>query len=222
MQAAGAKTDTDLAKALGIKPPSVAAAKKRGQIPSGWVELIAENHSVSADWLLFGAEQNRPELRPICLGATDENSRNCPAVCDVDLVYVPLVEARLSAGTGSFETGGQTERLYAFRADFLARKGSTAQMVLMRVTGNSMEPDIRHDDVVLIDQGQTEPTAGGLFAVSVESVVYIKLLDTAPGKLILKSANPSYPVLEIDARGDLADGIRIIGRALWLGREIQK
>lgn len=95
-------------------------------------------------------------------------------------------------------------------------------MVLMRVTGNSMEPDIRHGDVVLIDQSQTTPVACGLFAVSIELVVYIKLLDTVPEKLILKSANPSYPPLEVDTRGDLADGVRIIGRALWLGREIQK
>lgn len=40
MQAAHASTDTELANALGVKPPSVAAARKRGQIPSGWVDVI--------------------------------------------------------------------------------------------------------------------------------------------------------------------------------------
>ncbi len=142
-------------------------------------------------------------------------------LCDVDMVYVPLVEARLSAGTGSFETGGEAERRYAFRADFLSRKGQPSKMVLMRVDGDSMEPDIKHGDVVLIDQSQTTPRAGAMFAVSVEDLVYIKMVDALPGKIILKSSNSGYGPLEYDARGDLADGIRIVGKAIWLGRELR-
>jgi len=141
--------------------------------------------------------------------------------CDVDMVYVPLVEARLSAGTGSFMTGGEEDRRYGFRSDFLTRKGQVSQMVLMRVDGDSMEPEIHHGDVVLIDQSQTTPRAGGMFAVGVEDLVYIKMVDTLPGKVVLKSYNTAYAPLEIDARGDLADGIRIIGKAVWLGRELR-
>lgn len=48
------KGDTALAKILNIKPPSVAAARKRRQIPTGWIECIAEKYNVSADWLFFG------------------------------------------------------------------------------------------------------------------------------------------------------------------------
>ncbi len=46
--------DSALAKILGIKAPSVAAAKKRQQIPTGWVEKIALQYGVSADWIFFG------------------------------------------------------------------------------------------------------------------------------------------------------------------------
>jgi phage repressor protein C with HTH and peptisase S24 domain len=60
-----------------------------------------------------------------------------------------------------------------------------------------------------------------MFAVGVEDLVYIKMVDTLPGKIILKSCNDAYPPLEIDARGDLADGIRIVGKAVWLGRELR-
>jgi phage repressor protein C with HTH and peptisase S24 domain len=94
-------------------------------------------------------------------------------------------------------------------------------MVLMRVDGDSMEPEIHHGDVVLIDQSQTTPRAGAMFAVGVEDLVYIKMVDALPGKIILKSCNDSYRPLEIDARGDLADGIRIVGKAVWLGRELR-
>jgi len=118
-------------------------------------------------------------------------------------------------------TGDETDKRYGFRSDFLTRKGQVSQMVLMRVDGDSMEPEIHHGDVVLLDQSQTTPRAGGMFAVGVEDVVYIKLVDTLPGKIILKSYNAAYAPLEIDARGDLADGIRIIGKAVWLGRELR-
>lgn len=46
--------DTALAKILDIKAPSVAAARKRQQIPTGWVEKIALKYGVSADWIFFG------------------------------------------------------------------------------------------------------------------------------------------------------------------------
>jgi len=138
-----------------------------------------------------------------------------------DIIMVPMVEARLSAGTGSFETGDGHERFYAFRLDFLRRKGIPAQMALMRVSGDSMEPEIKDGDVVLIDQSQTTPTPGKLFAVGVEDMVYIKEVNAAPGKLVLSSYNKAYPALEVDARGDLVNGIRIIGKAVWVGRELK-
>ena len=53
-EATGTSGDSALARILGIKPPSVTAARKRQQIPTGWVELIAEKYNISADWLFFG------------------------------------------------------------------------------------------------------------------------------------------------------------------------
>ncbi len=135
-------------------------------------------------------------------------------------MMMPMVEARLSAGTGSFETGANIERRYAFRMDFLLRKGQPSHMVLMRVSGDSMEPEVKHNDVVLIDQSQCAPRPGLLYAVGVEDAVYLKVINTVPGKLVMTSYNPAYPPIEIDARGDLANGIRIIGRAVWVGREL--
>lgn len=155
-------------------------------------------------------------LAPVVSAATPEYIE----CMDCQLTMVPMVEARLSAGTGSFETGDSVERRYAFRSDWINMKGQASKMVLMRVDGDSMEPQIFNNDVVLVDQSQTKPRAGCLFAVGVEDVVYIKMVDTLPGKIVLKSYNEAYAPLEIDTRGDLADGIRIIGRAVWIGREL--
>ena len=65
----GTKSDTSLAKILEIKAPSVAASRKRRQIPSGWIEELAKKFNVSADWLFFG----RGSMHPV---EADDISRN--------------------------------------------------------------------------------------------------------------------------------------------------
>ena len=52
----GAKSDSALARILGILPQSVTAARKRAQIPTGWIENISEQFDISTDWLFFGRE----------------------------------------------------------------------------------------------------------------------------------------------------------------------
>ncbi|ABB38031.1 CI repressor [Oleidesulfovibrio alaskensis G20] len=54
MLVAKASGPSDLAKVLEINPSSVAAAKKRQQIPTGWIEKIATTYSANANWLFFG------------------------------------------------------------------------------------------------------------------------------------------------------------------------
>lgn len=60
-QATGAETDTALAKILGIQPPSVAGARKRHIVPGVWIEKIALDYNINADWLFFGRGEMRVE-----------------------------------------------------------------------------------------------------------------------------------------------------------------
>lgn len=136
-----------------------------------------------------------------------------------DTTWVPLVRARLSAGNGSLETEDRVEARYAFRRDWISQKGRVDKMVLMRVVGDSMEPDLCNGDMVLLDQSQNEIVAGAFFAVGIEDAVVVKALDQAPGKLILRSVNPAYPPMDVPMTGDLADTVRIIGRVIWWCRE---
>lgn len=248
--ARGVEKQESFATALGISRGSLSLYERGETSPSAdFLLKLCSERGVSPAWLLAGtgpmydAERVTTEgARVGMLRAGDPIARvvvkpepaldeRNPALnhagkahvieCDdCEIMMLPMVEARLSAGTGSFETGANVERRYAFRTDFLLRKGQPAHMVLMRVTGDSMEPDIKHNDVVLIDQSQYVPRPGLLYAVGVEELVYLKAVNAEPGKLILSSYNTDYPPLEIDARGDLSNGIRIIGRAVWVGREL--
>jgi len=226
MVATGASTDSELARILNIQPPSVGAAKKRRQIPTGWIEKVSEMFSVSADWLFWGTEPMRrgQEARPEqpAGGIPPVNAEDAPkgaSICDPEIMLIPKVKARLSAGGGSLETNGDVAGYYAFRRKFLNRKGNSSQMVLMDVAGDSMEPELKSGDTVLIDKSQTEIIAGSIYAVGMEEEVVVKVVDRTPGKLILRSYNPMYAPYELDLRGDLSDGVRIIGRVIWWCRE---
>jgi hypothetical protein len=80
LKAVGTRKDTDLARALGISPQSIAGARKRQLIPGAWVETVAELFNVSADWLLFGEGQM---LRPSreAAGETIAPRPTPPAAC---------------------------------------------------------------------------------------------------------------------------------------------
>ena len=194
-----------LAEAVGLSLTTI-QQYENGQLPKGSHAVrLAEALDCSLDWLLAG--------RGECGGGIVHTP-------EARLMMVPMAEARLSAGAGSFETDGDVLRHYAFRWDFLRRKGNPSQMVLLRVSGDSMQPRIVNNDVVLIDQSQREPVPGRIYAVGVEDMVYLKVLDAMPGKLILTSINPEYAPIEADTSEQLAGMVRIIGRAVWVGREL--
>ncbi len=225
-----AGSDSELARKLGISQQSISSARTKDRVPDSWVRVAAERFGLSADWLLFGVGNKfllpggaRPG--PACSdrrgsgdGTPGPQSGPFPA-SGGETVTVPMMATRLVTGDGGvtlLETG---ERPYAFHADFLRRKGQPSRMVLMRVDGDSMEPEIKDGDSVLIDRSQTAPRPGGIYAVSVEELIYLKIVDAEPGKLVLTSRNGAYAPIEVDTRGQGEPRVGFIGRVVWLGRE---
>lgn len=211
--ATGGKSVSSLAGVLGTSPQAIYNARNKGNIPKAWYIVVAEATGVSADWLLTGkgSKQREEDYSPHFVQAINDLEER-------DLVMVPKVRARLSAGNGSLETSAEVKARYAFRREWIRAKGQPAQMVLMDVAGDSMEPDIRDKDVVLIDQSQADVIAGAVYAVGIDDAVLIKYLDKEPGTLILRSANKDYRPIEVDLK-DESQNVRIIGRVVWWCRE---
>ena len=136
---------------------------------------------------------------------------------DTEFMTVPMVRARLSGGSGSFETGGEVVGYYAFRSDFLLRKGSPGSMVLFQVAGNSMSPVLDSGDAVMVDQSQNDIISGHIYAVGIDDTVVVKRIEIEPGTMILKSENPEYGKFEIPLHENA--NVRIIGRVVWSARE---
>lgn len=211
MLACAVANDSELARTLNITPPSVGTARKRLKIPSGWIEQISKKFGVSTDWLFFGeGPMKRGDPAP---------SQEARAKLPGEFTLIQKVKARLNAGTGSLETSGEEIGRYAFKTQFLCRKGNPGKMVLMDISGDSMMPVLEDGDTVLIDESQSDIIPGGMFAVGVDDAVFVKYVDCEPGMLILRSRNERYKPIEVPMVGDLADTVRIIGRVVWSCRE---
>lgn len=223
----GNATQADFAERAGINVNTLRGYEKGRALPGYEVlENLCVKMSVSPEWILTGKgepfvdKELTQQAEPTVIGGYPAHHLAEPVLCNnVDIIMIPMVEARLSAGHGSLEVGASSDRSYAFRSDFLYRKGNPSEMVLMRVSGDSMEPEIRDNDVVLIDQGKREVTPGRLYAIGFDEAIYLKRIDVLPGKVILRSTNPAYLPVELDTRGDCEDKFRVIGRVLWCGRE---
>jgi hypothetical protein len=51
------KSDTALARALGLRQSSVSTAKSKKQIPPAWLLKVSLEYGVSLDWLVYGTGQ---------------------------------------------------------------------------------------------------------------------------------------------------------------------
>jgi phage repressor protein C with HTH and peptisase S24 domain len=203
-EATGIASQTELASALKINRSAITQARKKDSIPDKWILQLYRIFGISPDWIETGSGPTF--LRPSV--ADDSVFKN-----------IPKVRARLSAGGGSFEIGSEIKGYYGFRKDWLIAKGNMSRMVLMDIFGNSMEPEIKDGDTVLIDESQKDILAGAIYAVGVDDTIMVKRLEKHPSKLVLHSDNKEYAPIYL--KGDEINSIRIIGKVIWVCREFR-
>ncbi len=200
----GISTLTELAKVLGVNRSAVSQARRKDSIPAKWLLTLFHRYRLNPGWLEDG---KGPKILESAEGGHP------------DFHNVPKVEARLSAGGGSFDTQDNLKEHFSFRTEWLRNKGIIAKMVLMEVFGNSMEPEIKDGDTVLIDQSQNKIIAGAIFAVGIEDTILVKRIEKHPQKLVLLSDNKAYDPIYLSQ--DEAERVRIIGKVLWICREMR-
>jgi phage repressor protein C with HTH and peptisase S24 domain len=199
----GLQSQTELAEALGINRSAITQARRKDSVPARWILHLHRRYGFSPQWIEFG---NGPVFSDAARGG-DAYTK------------VPKVKARLSAGGGSFEIGSEIQGYYSFRQDWMHTKGAPEHMVLMDIFGNSMEPELKDGDTVLIDTSQKDILAGAIYAVGVDDTIMVKRIEKHPQKLVLLSDNKDYAPVYL-AGGDSAS-VRVIGKVLWAGREFR-
>ncbi len=207
-QATNSETDTALGQYFNLKSSSaVSTWRLRKRVPISECYTISKRENISMDWLLYGTSQNESDM------AVTNNIAVADSA-DSDIVTVKEYDIRLSAGAGSYP---QEHPLVLdrrpFSKEWLLKKGLKPEnLVLTRVSGESMEPMLKDKDIVMIDTAQTVPNDAMPFAVRVDDTLYIKRVVKQGHKLTLLSINPMYTPLDIDLK---ASHCEILGAVVW-------
>lgn len=223
MQTAGVN-QVELARACGVKPPSV----------HGWLSgkskfLRGENLlkaaralRVSEDWLATGKGSMIPEVGlPVPANSSPfinddsriHNARPVRVGEAPNTVAVPRVKLRLRAGIADFQTeadmtgNGHVEVPESVLAALRLRPEN---LLAVSIRGTSMEPMMFEDDVVVIDRSDTKPINREIYAVNFDGEACVKQLLFRGGQWYLHSLNPDHKPVNVRA-GQCS----IVGRVVY-------
>jgi len=167
----------NLALILGVDSSAISQAKKRNSIPFSWFTILSKKLDLNPEWIQTGIGDKR---------------LNEPDDFKTMFEMIPKVKARLSAGGGSFDIEPDIIGYFSFQKEWLRKKGNSKKMVLMDIFGNSMEPELKDGDTILVDLSKNEILAGAIYAIGIDDTVMVKRIEKLPEKLVLISDNRSY------------------------------
>jgi phage repressor protein C with HTH and peptisase S24 domain len=199
---AGLRTQAEIARALNQSQQTVNNWEARGISKAG---LLKAQSAIgcSATWL----ETGEP---PMALGAHGAASAAAPLVTDnpflsdarrvrigdePDTVPVRRVTLKLHAGVTGFETEPDLEDggvLHMPRAVIDAHKLVPHQLLAIRVRGQSMEPMMFEDDVVVVNTADKTPVSREIYAVNFNGEALVKQLVRRNNEWFLHSVNPEF------------------------------
>ena len=132
---------------------------------------------------------------------------------------IPVLDVQASAGYGALVDYEVQTHSLAFPPDYLKKltAGSPADLVIISTKGDSMEPTLLDDDIVLVDTSKTHMGFEGMFVLRHNDTLLVKRAGMAakPGHVMLISDNKAYPAVE----AALAD-LTVVGKVLWYGRKV--
>ncbi len=204
---------------------------------------LASAGDVSLEWLAAGrgemldAAANAgarlryysDELRGEPRTAARAPSNSDQAITDVQeptprYVYLPLYEVRAAAG-GASAVAEHLEHavdVLAFKEDWIRRelRASPDDLRLIYVEGDSMEPDLRAGDIILIDHTDNRAAREGIYVIRMDDALLVKQLQRLPGGVVkVISRNPAYEPFTVAAdKLQEHNGFAVIGRVVWACR----
>ena len=211
-------------EALGTKL-AFALGTARGHTKANISHWETEKHSPNLQQLLAIAKVTGKSLPPAIIAGLQGSNPEAliPGAMRVEIldanddafVQVPMVKLRLSAGVTGFQTepehhdGGTV----GMRRDWIERKGlNPANLIAILIKGQSMEPTLYEDDIVVINTADRKPMVGEVFAVNFNGEPVVKRMQKDGGRWWLASDNADQR--SYYRRACEGDGCLIIGRVV--------
>ncbi|MGE3743830.1 MAG: helix-turn-helix transcriptional regulator [Geminicoccaceae bacterium] len=127
---------------------------------------------------------------------------------------VTEIDVRASAGPGAINDGLEESKETWLFPDLVIRhefRARAADLHIVTIDGDSMEPLLSSGDRILVDTSQRVPVPPGIFVIWDGLGIVAKRIEhiphSEPPKIVIKSVNPEYRTYERDG-----DEVNIIGR----------
>lgn len=144
-----------------------------------------------------------------------DQDRDDPTQTYVSVEVLPTFGGMGGGGSGD---GSKGFALVSRRLIEEELNGRPEDFLLIDTRGDSMEPDFKQGDQILIDKRDRDPVQPGPFAVWDGDGYVVKIIDRVPGQrgsLRIFSANVRY-MEHISS----SDDVIIMGRPVWYGRRL--
>lgn len=190
-------------------------------LPEDLRKVLANQLGVAADSL---RHRQVPPRKPRSKSLAQDEGRMPPVKLRWPEGYSAIAEidVRASAGPGALEEGlEETKETWLFpdpivRHEFRARP---ADLRMIAIDGDSMEPLLASGDRILIDTSQRIPVPPGIFVIWDGMGLVAKRIEHVPSsdppKVVIRSVNPDYPTYERDG-----EEVNIIGRVVWAAKRL--
>jgi phage repressor protein C with HTH and peptisase S24 domain len=195
MKAAGFESQSALARASGVPQPTInrilnGVGKKGPEAHT--LAALAAACNVTFEWLHEGTGQRERNAPPA--PQAQRYSHVVIAPDDDDRFYrIDKVKLRLSAGISGFAVEPETHdgSTISIPRDWADRNGYNPEHLIgVKVRGESMEPSLYEDDLVIINTADTKLVDGIVYAFNYEGEPVVKRLARDAGQWWLTSDNP--------------------------------
>lgn len=173
------------------------------ELKASEAEEVQEKLLINGWWLLTG----RGEM-------LEKSVESFPVVSDLNIISVPLVSMRASAGAGNSLHGISEYEIVDTMAisKSLLKTPPTGVIRMIKVEGYSMVPMLYPDTFLLFDE-DGKWSGDGLYILNWRDDLMVKLLQVDPsGKLHIKSVNKEYESWVVDP--DDQSVFHIVGKVL--------
>jgi phage repressor protein C with HTH and peptisase S24 domain len=208
-----------------MNPDGIIEALRRYQVPHQEIaEAIGRERSVATKLMAGTRRLQVEEVEPLLQLLRDKgllditNTPERPAA-DPFVDYVPVEVLPTFAGMGGGGTGDADREVAMVSRRLVVDelRARAADLLLINVRGNSMEPLFRHGDQLLVDRRDTSPTQPGPFALLYDDGYVVKNVAWIEKrtKLRVSSSNLDFAPEDFDP----AD-VTILGRPVWFARRL--
>ena len=183
-------TSAELSRKIGVAPSVINSWKIRDSIPRADIACkTAKALNTSVEYLVNGN-----------VDVTNIHEK-------AKTFLIPILNQELSAGRGQqLPDNDEKQGLVAIPAKLRRTYGDN--LAALHVHGDSMQPTLNDGDMIVCDSLGWDKS-DGIYAIRMNGNVYVKRIQVANGKILIKSDNPNYETIEEPLE---SDAISIIGK----------